>query len=182
MNITDIDVMVDVETLGVTSQAAVLSIGAVAFRISDHLILSEFEIFIDLQSALDNGNVDASTLSWWLSQEKNAQDLAFTGTISAGTAIDSFLIWYRSQKPKRVWGNGPSFDITLMERLILSRGSTIPWFPWEIRDVRTIVDIIKPLMERPKNFGGIKHSPLDDAKHQANYIMKMVNLIDERLK
>jgi len=182
MNLLETDVMIDVETLGVTANAVVLSIGAVAFRTSTKEILSEFEVIIDVESALEFGDVDASTLKWWMKQERVARDLVMSGETETEDAVYLFKDWYLSNTPSRVWGLGPSFDITLMERLFHFCDKEILWRPWQIRDVRTVIDIVSPLMSRPSKFEGTEHSAIDDARHQAIFTMDMLTLICERMK
>jgi inhibitor of KinA sporulation pathway (predicted exonuclease) len=48
-------------------------------------------------------------------------------------------------------------------------GMQSPWKFWNVRDVRTVVDIMKI---NPKEFifNGIKHNALDDAVHQVKYM------------
>ena len=66
--------MVDLETMGKTNNAAIISIGAVFFDESAVYCGNSFYSVIDLRSSLDlNLTVDASTILWWLQQNETAR-------------------------------------------------------------------------------------------------------------
>jgi len=68
------DVMLDLETMGKKSNAAIVSIGAVEFDIETGKTGREFYKVVDLQSCLDLGlKVEASTIYWWLMQSEAAR-------------------------------------------------------------------------------------------------------------
>ena len=66
------NVMVDIETLGTSSNSVILSIGAVEF--DNENLGAEFEVYIDPESCTDHGLViDAPTVMWWLGQSNEAR-------------------------------------------------------------------------------------------------------------
>jgi len=73
-----------------------------------------------------------------------------------------------------VWGNGATFDISILEAAYRQRGIPIPWAFWNIRDVRTIAALAWPHVKKDHTeFVGVPHRALDDAKHQARYVSAM---------
>lgn len=69
-----------------------------------------------------------------------------------------------------VWGNGATFDMTLLEAVYELTGIECPWNNervfWTVRDLRTLVDLAN-LDKKTVPFTGTPHVALDDALHQA---------------
>ena len=170
-------VMLDLETMGTSNRAAILSIGAVRFDPDTGLLGDRFYEAIDPEDAAAHGIVDQHTLDWWQRQSQEAQDAAFCGTKKLVTVLDEFKDYYlRSgsgfQTP--IWGNGATFDITIMENAYLITGQKIPWEFRSPRDVRTIVDVCRSFVNKPDFVTeGVAHNALDDAVHQAKFISEM---------
>lgn len=123
-------IMIDLETLGTTPGSVILSIGAVAFDPIDGFIESvpethdgRFSANVDIQSAIDYGlTVDGSTIEWWHRQKKSAWDKHREKILPLGVVLSSFGQWVdRFKDPQapdnhpRVWGNGATFDISLLD-------------------------------------------------------------------
>lgn len=163
-------VMIDIETLGVTPDAAILAIGACAFDPETGDVGDTFYAGIELSYAIKNRRIDADTLAWWLKQSEAARNAAFfQGTYTLREALEALTAWLPS--PAVVWGNGSGFDITLLENAYLQVGLLVPWNYRNVRDMRTIValeavgkDEIPPV--------GTAHNALDDAIWQATYVSK----------
>ena len=59
--------MVDIETMGIKSNFAIISIGAVEFKIETGETGKEFYRNVTLKSSVELGlNVDADTVMWWM--------------------------------------------------------------------------------------------------------------------
>jgi len=162
------DVMIDLETLATSTDAAILTIGAVKFDpfgkdISDPAMTS-FYVRVDQDSCDELGLVvNDDTVAWWSNQSKEAQDEAFSedGRIHIRSAFDQLykFCW----GAKRVWSNGSVFDIMICEHVFKKLGKAVPWQFWQIRDVRTAFDLgINP--QRPPVTA---HHALQDAWNQA---------------
>lgn len=170
--------MIDLETLGKDHDAPVLSIGAVFFNPNTGEMGHEFHVKIEFESACLNRRIDPSTVKWWLQQSKEAQSKLFEGNAApVRTALVHFVEWVKSvtnTNNVKPWGNGATFDITMLESCLKTHCVEIPWKFWNIRDVRTIVDCAEPFVKRNSiKFDGVQHDALDDAKHQAKYISIM---------
>lgn len=160
------DVMIDIETLGRVAGCAVLSIGAVAFNRFTGEIGETFYACMGAENAKKFGSVDPETLAWWMRQADQAKQDAFNGNADPVATAKAFADWLHSQdKP---WGNGSVFDITILEAWFAATGVKVPWQFWNIRDVRTVVDIADV---NPKTFQrkGTYHNALDDAIFQVEY-------------
>lgn len=178
-------IMVDLETLGCEFDAAILSIGAVVFDPYTGEQFKEFYEAVDLESALEYGNVSASTIKWWMNQCKEAQVDAFTGTKGLIEVINRFAWFYREanlgQTITPIWGNGSSFDITILEHAYSKASMKTPWPYNAPRDCRTIKDLCSGYVNIPE-FVGTQHNALDDAKFQAKWVSDMYKRLREGLE
>jgi exodeoxyribonuclease VIII len=162
------DIMIDLETLATTPDAAILTIGAVKFDpfgddVNDPKC-TKFYTRVDLDSCDKIGLVtNDDTIAWWANQSKEAQDEAF-GENDRVDIVDAMTQLYKfCWGAKRVWSHGAGFDVIICEHIFRKIGKAIPWSFWEVRDTRTLFDIgINP--NRPPV---LKHHALEDAWNQA---------------
>lgn len=161
------DIMIDLETLATSPNAAVLTIGAVKFDPfnieTDNPTCEKLYIKVDLDSCDELGlEVNDDTIAWWAQQSKEAQEEAFNpeGRIHVRDAFNQLykFCW----GAKRVWSHGASFDTVICENIFRKLNKAVPWKFWEVRCTRTLFDIgINP--ERPPV---LKHHALEDAWNQ----------------
>lgn len=86
-------IMLDLETMGSGSHAAIVAIGAVVFSPSSSEIESnEFYAVVDLNSSAHYGNLDASTVQWWLQQDHEARAI-FNDAFKACGITPYFSHW-----------------------------------------------------------------------------------------
>jgi hypothetical protein len=177
------DLMIDLETLDVTPTASILTIGAVRFdpfgdEIKDSTC-TKLYIKVDLDSCdRYGGTVSQSTIDWWASQSKEAQDEAFdpTGRVPIEEAMNQ--LYKFAWGAKRVWSHGATFDIPICEFYFRKVGKAIPWQFWEARCTRTIFDIgINP--NRPPV---LKHHALEDAWNQAVGVQNVFKTLQSSTK
>ena len=161
-------VMIDLETLATTPDAAILTIGAVKFDVfgEDQKIpdCESFYVKVDIDSCHELGLVtNDDTIAWWAKQSQEAQDEAFSvdNRIHIREAFDRLYKFCWGSK--YVWSNGASFDVVICETVFRRLQKAIPWNFWEVRDVRTAFDLgINP--NRPPV---LQHHALADAWNQA---------------
>jgi exodeoxyribonuclease VIII len=170
------DAAIDLETLGKDFDAPIVSIGAAAFDRNTGKVGPTFYKAIDLHDALHYGRVDADTLRWWMKQmQKNPGSGIhfFDGNaVSMRDGLMQLADFIRALPANLcVWGNGPSFDITILERtyLIAGQGLAAPWHFKHVRDMRTVVDM-SGVDTYSIPFTGTPHHALDDAVHEAKVI------------
>jgi hypothetical protein len=143
---SNVDLMVDIETLGTSPNSSILVIGAVKFQRNGNLKpLKELDTFyrrIILNSCLDLGlKVDKETLEWWDKQDSNVRYEALENPdrIPLRQALIEFSTW---MKPcNKVWANSPSFDCVILESAYKACNIPIPWNFWNTRDCRTLFDL-----------------------------------------
>lgn len=167
------NIMLDLETMGNNSNAAIIAIGAVAFD-SDK-ITSRFYREINLQSAINSGGViDGSTVTWWLKQSDEARK-AFTDNDNAEhimVALADFAKWYKKVEGEQVWGNGAMFDNAILGNAYKNNNFQIPWKFWNDMCYRTVKGMNKHInLERV----GTYHNALDDAESQALHLIRILN-------
>jgi hypothetical protein len=172
------DIMIDLETLATSTDAAILTIGAVKFDPFGSELkepaMESFYVKVDLDSCDRIGLVtNDDTIAWWASQSKEAQEAAFDpeGRIQIEDAFQQLykFCW----GAKRVWSNGSVFDIVICENVFKRINKAIPWQYWQVRDVRTAFDLgINP--QRPPVTA---HHALEDAWNQAVGIQNVFNTL-----
>lgn len=155
-------VMIDIETLGVETGAAILSIGAAEFGVDG--IGDTFYRSVSLTSCQEAGlELDAETIEWWFSQDGGAR-----GVLSGGDDLDDVLValdsWLGDVGATEYWANSPSFDLQMLEHAYDAVGYRPPWSFYEERDYRTLKAL--GIVDEPEQ-DGIEHNALDDALHQA---------------
>jgi hypothetical protein len=164
------NIMLDIETMGTSTGASIMSIGACYFDRNTGEIGNTFHLPIDIST---NGKIDASTVIWWMKQSDAARSKFFdngkAGHVKAVLAEFADFV-----KPNcQVWGNGIAFDNVIIRNAYDSLSLVTPWAFWNDRDVRTIVELGQAIGIDPKRdfpFDGVKHDALADAIHQAKYV------------
>lgn len=181
-----VDLMIDLETLGTTPYAPIVSIGAVLFNPYGHDTFQKlwdrsFLVLVDIEDAIKySGGVEGGTLKWWLSQSDAAIKRLIDGEqIDLKRALtklyqyaldrgDSQPVWLRKlPSPGRWWAKGPDFDLKIIEFSTKAVGLTYPFHFSKSRDVRTAQDFGFPDGELPVLSTGVHHDARDDAINQA---------------
>lgn len=167
-------VMIDLESMGVKPDSAIVSIGAVVFdpranKVSDKVFYTELEWE-------DQGRlINQETKEWWHSDKvsNEARD-ALYGFDDLEHQLKALAEWL--PKDCKVWGNGATFDISMLEDAYDQYSIPIPWDFWNIRDMRTIKDMYESLRGGlDRKSGGTLHNALHDAIFQAEYVCEMWN-------
>ncbi len=162
------NVMIDIETLGNVPGSAILSIGAYCIE-TEETFYREIELASCFEAKL---SVDADTISWWFKQGEKAKELFNSQeAIPLGTALENLSTFLGKYKPLKVYGNGSSFDMTLLEVAYRRVKKKCPWGYMNIRDLRTVCDFY-PEIKRPKN--DLKHNSLTDAIAQGKQLKEIL--------
>lgn len=169
-------VMVDLETLSTRVDAVVLSIGAVAFDLLDRGTAEGLELRLDPQSQIGVGRrVDWATVHWWMGQERAAQEaLAAPGAgLWMADALDLLDRYFARVDGTHVWGNGPHFDVSILEHMYASLGRKAPWAYNRVCCVRT-VRLFTPGADSLRPEPAVAHNALADATAQALWVQRML--------
>lgn len=171
--------MIDLETMGLAGNSAIVSIGAVAFDPDSNTLGETFYVNIDLSSCINNGlAVDGSTIAWWITQSSDAKKSLFKDAKHLDTALEEFREFIQRFKKPKVWGNGLGFDNVIVKNAYAALKQDRPWNDFQDRDMRTIVDITEAIHGRQtKEKTGIAHNALDDAINQAKTVCKFWQLL-----
>lgn len=175
-----LDLIIDIETLGTGPAAAVISIGAVKYDRTSGQITDKFYAAISRADAEKYGTTTQSTLDWWAKQDMRASAAAFSGKELSVTVAERFAQFARGTKP---WGNGSVFDVVIMETLFNAHGIKCPWLFWNIRDLRTLVDLAEYVAAFDKKsvpFEGIQHHALHDAVHEAHVMRAAIAALQNK--
>ncbi|EIV5643983.1 MULTISPECIES: 3'-5' exonuclease [Klebsiella] len=175
-----VHVMVDLETMGKKHNAPIVAIGAVVFDPATGSIGESFYKVVCLESSVNWGAViDPSTVIWWLKQSSEARSAIVND--DAIPLLDALLQFREfvsdnvagGSKKAQVWGNGASFDNSILRSSYDCIAEDYPWEYWNDRDVRTMVELGQTIGFDPKTtipFEGDRHNALADAIHQARYV------------
>ena len=175
-----VHVMVDLETMGKKHNAPIVAIGAVVFDPATGSIGESFYKVVCLESSVNWGAViDPSTVIWWLKQSSEARSAIVNDD---AIPLQDALLQFREfvsdnvaggSKKAQVWGNGASFDNSILRSSYDCIAEDYPWEYWNDRDVRTMVELGQAIGFDPKTtipFEGDRHNALADAIHQARYV------------
>lgn len=184
-----IDVMLDIETLGVSDDSQVIQISAGAFHLEEPVNSIEdmgtFDVVLDLSTLGGTLSIEQGTLSFWTGDPENAKVLhrmlqEDTG-VTEGIMVKKFHEWLKklskAYEDVRVWGNGIIFDNVKVENLFKKYDLVSPIRFYNHRDVRTIVELVAikndtTVAEYRRKFeeGIEKHNAIHDVLYQARYV------------
>ena len=170
------NLMLDIETLGLGSNALVVAIGAVFFDPKTGEIGNEFYRVLDYQDQIDKGRVPTlSTVKFWFGQSEEARAVFLQDGVPTSQALRDFYTFVTSNceiDKVTPWGNGPSFDLTITESLMNDFSVPIPWKFRNVRCLRTFKDYIYDGKDLKRE--GVYHHALDDCKHQIRVVCEGV--------
>ncbi len=168
------DIAIDLETGGTRANAPIISIGACAINRNTYELGPSFYSTVKIEDALRYGKPSASTMHWWRTDMQKITPVWFDPKgVSLYEALRGLNDFVRAQPAGcKVWGNGSHFDISILEHgydAVRVQGFCEEWKFWDVRDLRTAVDLsgfdVKSLP-----FTGTPHHALHDAIHQAKLI------------
>ena len=159
--------MLDLEALSLTPDATILSISAMLFdpfvpiytfeELNDNPVLDLVIAF----EGQENRSINQSTIEWWAKQDQKVTDKMFRE--NDRTPLNDALIQLKNfvwNKATRIWTQGLSFDIPLLENAYTSFGMPSPWHYWQARDSRTLLDFVS--VDQPT----VTHDSVEDIKRQ----------------
>lgn len=187
--------MLDFETLGTKADTVVLSLGAVIFN-RDQILKKQLWHFSIEEQFKVKRSVTGDTICWWLKQGDEAKSVferANKEGIPAKDFADQFNSFLKEvilgNEPNvimdehirfKVWSNGASFDVPILEHFLNQCGRKIHWNFWDVRCYRTMKAMFG--IEKGREREGTKHDALDDAIFQARCVMNYLQDNPERDK
>lgn len=174
----------DLETLGNSTTAPIIQIGAVKFD-EEGNIHDEFLRSISFNSLQKAGfHMDFETVKWWFEQDKAAIDSVILNKdrTSLTEALNEYRHWIHRPFDYEYWSHA-TFDAPIVfhaQKVLGLKGIIMPYKMQ--RDIRTLVRFSGPVgnnkpeyPERTDEF--IHHNALHDARRQANYIAEAIRVI-----
>jgi exodeoxyribonuclease VIII len=167
---SQINVMVDLETMARATNSVICSIGAVKFTLDDDII-DTFYCTVDATDCKRYGLVvETSVINWWKNQPREVLDSLRKDTLPLKEALTKFSKWYGSRSLP-TWGNSVAFDNVILQSAYEACGMSRPWKHWDDRCYRTMKNIINiDAGERE----GTHHNALDDAIFQTKHLLKIL--------
>lgn len=169
------EVMIDIETLSTKPGATILTIGALIFNRAnnnnyENKFYKRIKIPIDDVSYFD---VCENTKKWWKKQNskcfyENCENPDRIFLKDALKELSKFI-----PEKSLIWANSPSFDCVILENAYRYYDIPIPWEFYNLRDLRTIMDIANV---KHRDYSYIKedyktHISINDCIYQT-YIIK----------
>lgn len=174
-------VMVDLETMGTSNNAAIVAIGAFKFNLNERQDVStigynqKFYSNVKLASSMRAGlKVDAGAIVWWMDQEQEVRNHLNLNPISLYDALTAFNSWILPGKPM-LWGNGATFDNVILRSAMEPVMVEPNWHYKQDMCYRTV----KNLFGKDVSFQriGTQHNALDDAITQGIHLQKIMEKI-----
>lgn len=177
--------VVDEESMSTEPNAAILAIGAT--MIDNLETVDRFYVNVDLQSCLTVGlHESESTRNWWKQQSAEAFNATQTNCVPIQTALQMWSDWIGKHggKSVRLMGNGPCADNMWLNSAYKACGMKNPVPFWNDIDHRTLNWIGGKWLGVTKEdvtFKGVKHHAGDDAEHEAQHAIMVLNALQDAL-
>lgn len=164
--------MIDLETMGLGSTAAIIQVGAVVFEpLGEGIIGQPFKQTVTMQSCIALGMTsDQGTKMFWQQRGREGKPSALhEAGLSIQETLKAFDAWYMSQEKWAdlgVWSNGAVFDIPILETAYRLCGLTQPWHYRKPRDQRTLVELAQSVGWSKPDLPEPSHDALEDCIRQ----------------
>lgn len=173
------DVMIDLETMGNSQSAAIVSISAVPFNMETGLTFDPFHVDINFEDCLKYLKADASTIMWWMQQSDEARNKlleSMDSRVNLHTALMHFGEALDKMHIQRIWANGASFDFGILRNAYDKIGQPLPWSHRKECCMRSYVNMHPSVKENWKRTG-TDHVGVDDCLNQIGILRQtMVEL------
>jgi hypothetical protein len=165
-------IMLDLETMSLAPNAALVSIGAVLMTPRGEEI-NNFYRSISLASSVDAGlHIDPNTVMWWMQQSDRARGALAIQARPLHEVLRDFAQWADVQEPSGglvgVWGNGAASDNVWLAEAYRAAGQPRPWSHKQDRCYRTFRAMHRDVADPPPSEA--EHDALADARWQARYM------------
>ena len=159
------DLMVDLEGLGTGPETTILTIAAQEFDPLERGRLGrDFYVRVSLESQ-EGRSIEQGTIDWWATQPDLVKQEAFSeeDRIPLQEALQELhrIMWHA----KRVWAQGPTYDMNILEHAYKSLQMPLPWKYYSVRDSRTVFGLAPNLQTYPAS-----HHALEDCRRQIDLL------------
>lgn len=169
------ELMIDIETLGISHKSIVLAIAAVPFTL-DGVAKDTYVWYPDLHTQYDYGRKEEEeTLAWWRGQIKDnpRMDFMLKASLSERQSVDD-IYWEINNLLKTIDGNfwckGKSFDFPILASLFADFGGASPFEQnkgyrrqRDCRELTKIAELLGVTNIKQKDISNLTpHMPEDD--------------------
>ena len=179
------DLMIDFETLGTGPDTIVISLGACFFDLETGLIGPTFYMAFDIADQQAAGRVfTPDTLKWWMGQSGAAKKVFNEKAKPTLEVLQTFAAWVQGQgtvSKITPWGNGATFDISIIESLFKQFNVKCPWLYYNVMDMRTFRRFVAGNAKVDKA-EGTNHNALDDSLNQAKFCIDHYKFFKEMIQ
>lgn len=164
--------MLDLETMGLSPDGAIASIGAVQFDPRGEGIGDAFYLVVDLDGQDKYGRTfTGSTIRWWLQQEEAARAELYRGDyVKLPAALRKFAEWV-GQSSVPCWAYGATFDHSILQRAYDAVGERNPIHYRDQLCMRGLAKLAGGV-ECPQI--GTAHNAVADATRQAHWLQAIL--------
>lgn len=172
-----ISVMLDLETLSLANDAAIISIGVAKFDGKQVTATDGWALDMGGPHGPSKvfGHVDPATVAWWMKQSEPAREFSFTGKVDPHVAAQGLTDFMRGCD--EIWANDPEFDVVVLRtwwQALRPRLGKFPMSYKQSRSYRTIMAEAKACavdIDGAWHNGFVAHNPIEDAATQARAVM-----------
>lgn len=177
-----IHAMLDLETLGQSSNAFIVQICITTFSLDDPTYSRKsWSTNIDVWRLQVGSESDQSTIQWWQSQDRDVRSRVMGGLQTLPNALTELMEWVLAQgKIDYLWANSPSFDCVILDNACKRNhiDNKLPKF-WAWRDMRTVVALANDMgAELPKLRN--THDAEQDVINQISLVEKAIDFINQK--
>lgn len=167
--------MLDIETMGVDHNAAIIQIAAVYFDPLTGETGEEFCRSIDLSASVAEGfNKNYKTMAWWAKQDsKILNEILEKGEPPRKVMYD--FSWFVCEA-KEIWSH-TYFDFVLVQNYLKHFDCDLMQYK-RSRDIRTLVELSGINLNK-YDWAKKTHNALDDCKFQVEYCSEAIFLIKQ---
>jgi len=175
-------VMLDSETLAIATDAAVLQIGAAAWRFREpaeeienpqveDTAFRSFDEPLNLQAQIDLGRtLNADTIGFHLRLGADCLKKSINCSEPLAETLIAFANFFNDLDDYAVLARGVAFDMPIIESLMVKVGIQVPWKYNQVWDHRTIVNLMgDPGIKRPETY--VNHDGYWDARFQLRQLI-----------
>lgn len=173
-------IMLDLETLGTTADAVIMSIGAVRFHLGAGTVDRDdgFYASVSIDSNHHQGamrRIEESTVCWWMGQSEAARRVFSESKVVLPQALADLADWIARVGGARpqIWSCGADFDIAMLRHAYETHTMTVPWHYTDTRCHRTL----KNLPGAPARRAEPTHHALEDAISQAEHAVEIYRAV-----
>lgn len=170
--------MVDTETMGTRSDAALVSIGAAFFDMRTYEIGPTFHMPIHLATSVRLGmKIEPEAVLFWLRQEQKARESIMFNLRTIEdvlTEFSAYLHRHGDVKATRMFGNSARFDLGILETAYNLAGIKVPW-AWGLETCFRTIRSLHPhvLYDPATQKVGVAHTADYDAIFQIEHLFKI---------